>query len=78
MPTLTRLAVADDMEIGALVRDWYLIRIQCPCGHLREPRGEFIRRIIGPQTTMRDLRRRLRCQKCGARGARIEVFQLPR
>ena len=78
MPTLKPLRIADEVQIGEFVRDWYLIRIHCPCGHEREPRGEFIRRVIGTHTTLRDLRRRLRCQKCGARGARIEIYQLPR
>jgi hypothetical protein len=42
------------------------------------PISDFIRRVIGAQTTIRELRQRLRCHKCGQRGALIEVLQLPR
>jgi hypothetical protein len=78
MPTPKLLGIADHLPIGDFIRDWYIIRIRCSCGHEREPRGEFIRRVIGAQTTLRELRQRLRCHKCGQRGALIEVLQLPR
>ncbi len=78
MPTPKPLAIADHLPIGDFIRDWYIIRIRCTCGHEREPRGEFIRRVIGAQTTIQQLRLRLRCHKCGQRGAMIEVLQLPR
>ncbi len=78
MPTLKPLTVAGHLPIGDFIRDWYIIRIRCTCGHEREPRGEFIRRVIGPQTTISELQRRLRCHKCGRRTARVEVYQLPK
>jgi hypothetical protein len=78
MPTLKPLAIADHLPIGNFIRDWYIIKVRCGCGHEREPRGEFIRRVIGAHTTIHELRQRLRCHKCGQHGATIEIFQLPR
>jgi hypothetical protein len=78
MPTLRPLAIADQTPIGDFIRDWYIIRFRCICGHEREPRGEFIRRVIGAHTTIQELRRRLRCHRCGQRGALLEILQLPR
>jgi hypothetical protein len=78
MPFLKPLRIADHMTLGDFLRDWYLIKIRCPCGHEREPRGEYIRRVIGAQTTIKEMRRRLRCHKCGRHGAAVEVYQLPR
>jgi hypothetical protein len=78
MPFLKPLRIADHMSVGDFLRDWYLIRIRCPCGHEREPRGEYVRRVIGAQTTIQEMRRRLRCHKCGRHEAAVEVYQLPR
>jgi len=78
MPLLKPIPVTDETRIGDFVFGYFLIRITCPCGHEREPRGEFVRRIIGIDTTFRDLRRRLRCHKCGGRDATVNVFRLPR
>ena len=78
MPTPKRLAVPAHATLGDFVHGRYLVRIICECGHEREPRGEFIRRVIGPQTTIGELRRRLRCHKCGRRAAQVEVYQLPK
>ena len=78
MPTLKTVPIADHLPLGDFIRDWYIIRLRCACGHEREPRGEFIRRMIGAHTTIAELRQRLRCHKCGRRGALVEVLQLPR
>lgn len=78
MPTPKPLRIAEHLPIGDFIRDWYIIRIRCSCGHEREPRGEFVRRVIGAHTSIQELRQRLRCHKCGQRGARIEILQLPR
>jgi hypothetical protein len=78
MPFLKPLRIADHMLLGDFLRDWYLIKIRCACGHEREPRGEYIRRVIGAQTTIQEMRRRLRCHKCRRHGAVVEVYQLPR
>lgn len=77
MPTKP-LQVADNAPIGDFHYDRYYIKAVCPCGHERELRGEFVRRVIGLQTTIDALRRRLRCHQCGRRDATIEVYRLPR
>lgn len=78
MPTLKLLKIPDHMFIGDFALDRYLVKVRCPCGHEREPRGEYIRRVIGSQVTFGELRRRLRCHKCGRHAARVEVYQLPK
>jgi len=77
-PTLKLVAVPDASPIGDFIRDWFVIKVRCACGHERELRGEFVRRVIGAHTGIGQLRRRLRCHKCGERRALIEIFQLPR
>jgi hypothetical protein len=72
------LQVADNAPIGDFHYERYEVKVVCTCGHERELRGEFVRRVIGLQTTIRTLRRRLRCHKCGKRGAAIEVRRLRR
>jgi hypothetical protein len=72
------LQVADTSPLGDFDYQRYEIRVRCTCGHERELRGEFVRRVIGLQTTIGALRRRLRCHKCGSRGATVEVRGLPR
>ena len=78
MSYMKPLRVSDEMSIGTFARDWFVVRIRCPCGHEREPRAEYIRRVIGAQATIGEVRRRLRCYKCGGRKAVLEVYQLPR
>jgi hypothetical protein len=72
------LQVADNTPIGDFHYDRYEIKAVCRCGHERELRGEFVRRVIGLQTTIGTLRRRLRCHKCGGRMPRIEVWRKSR
>lgn len=78
MPTFRPVRVADHFKVSDFIRDWYLIRIRCVCGHEREPRGDFLRRMAGAQATIADLRRRLRCHRCGKHDAQVLVYRLPR
>jgi len=78
MPTRKPLRPEDHRLIGEFAHERFMIRIRCPCGHEREPRGEFVRRVLGTQTTIAELRRRFRCSKCGRREAVVEVFRAPR
>jgi hypothetical protein len=72
------LQIADDTPIGDFHYDRYQITAICPCGHERELRGEFVRRVIGLQTTIGTLRRRLRCHKCQKGRPKITVARMAR
>jgi hypothetical protein len=76
MPTLTPLQIAEHVAIGKYVREWYVIKARCTCGHDRELGNLFIRRVIGIQTPIGALQRRLRCHKCGQHGATVDVYQV--
>jgi hypothetical protein len=78
MPSPKPLQVADSAPLGDVHYERYEIMVRCNCGHVRELRGEFVRRVIGLQTTIGELRRRLRCHKCGRKVATVEIFRQPR
>jgi hypothetical protein len=78
MPSLKPLEIAEHVAIGDLVREWYVVKARCSCGHDRELGNLFIRRVIGIQTTIGALRRRLRCHKCGRHEATVDVYPIAR
>lgn len=48
------------------------------CQHRAELGLEYVRRRIGLQTTVGQLRWRLRCKQCGARRAVVLAYRMPR
>jgi hypothetical protein len=74
MPSLKPLELAEHVAIGEFVRESYVVKARCMCGHDRELGNLFIRRVIGIQTTIGALQRRLRCHKCGRHEATVDVY----
>jgi hypothetical protein len=74
MSSLKPLEIAEHVAIGQFVRDSYIVKARCKCGHDRELGNLFIRRVIGIQTTIAALERRLRCHKCGRHEATVDVY----
>lgn len=53
----------------AHLRPSTLVGVSCAgCGHLAEIPTELIRSRFAPHAMLRDLPRRFRCERCGARG----------
>jgi hypothetical protein len=61
--------------LGLYARDYKLIA-HCRrswCEHERELHIQLLLRLFPPQTTIGQVADRLRCHRCGMRGARIEA-----
>jgi hypothetical protein len=48
------------------------------CHHHSELRPDYIRRRVGLEMTVGQLRRRLRCKKCGTRQPIVLAYRMPR
>jgi len=53
----------------------FRVRITCKCGAAREHEPEALARIVGASATLESISKRMRCSKCGAKGA--EVVAIP-
>ena len=52
----------------------YVLTVKCGhCGHSRDARPETFARLAGRETTLAMILERLRCSKCGKRGATTTV-----
>src|SRR5579862_242841 len=50
----------------------FLVRVRCPaCGASRDIAAEALARLVGWSITLENLAARLRCSKCGAKGAAV-------
>jgi hypothetical protein len=49
----------------------------CACGHQRQLPHEWVKLATGYGPELEKARARLRCQKCGARMPRVEVYRVP-
>lgn len=56
----------------------FLVRVICKCGASRDMLPEALARIAGWSTTLEALEPRMRCSKCGAKGAQIVAVPQPR
>jgi hypothetical protein len=72
------LEIAEHAAIGEFVHEAYVVKARCKCGHDRELGNLFIRRVVGIQTTIGALQRRLRCHKCGRHEATVDVYPMAR
>jgi hypothetical protein len=54
----------------------YVLLLRCEnCRHVREARPVIFARICGWSAKLQDVRRRLRCSKCGRRQCSVEVMR---
>ena len=56
----------------------FLVRVICKCGASRDIPPEALARIAGWTTTLEALAPRMRCSKCGAKGAQVVAVAQPR
>ena len=57
----------------------FLVQVTCKqCNTGREIAPEALARIVGWSTTLEALALRMRCSKCGTRGAEVVAMALPR
>jgi ssDNA-binding Zn-finger/Zn-ribbon topoisomerase 1 len=50
----------------------FLVRVKCPaCGASRDIAAEALARLVGWSTSLERIAPRLRCSKCGAKGAAL-------
>jgi len=56
----------------------FRVRITCACGAARECEPEALARIAGPSATLESVSRRMRCSKCGAKGAQVVAVPILR
>jgi hypothetical protein len=71
-PSRSRLWGADADPLGSYERDYTLTAV-CRCGHERELPVALLLRVFGPEASLRQMRERLRCHRCGKRGATLKV-----
>lgn len=70
--TLTHIKKLDD-ALGH-----FRVRITCRCRAARECEPEALARICGPSARFESIASRMRCSKCGAKGAEIVAIAIPR
>ena len=69
---LTHIKLLDD-ALGH-----FLVRITCKCGTHRIVEPEALARLCGPSATLEVVAKRMRCSKCGAKGAEVVAIAIPR
>jgi len=57
-----------------LIEDWEGLLVKCACGQITELHWQLLRRRT-PRRHLSDIRAVVRCQRCRARPARVEVFR---
>lgn len=71
--------VDDGEKLELLTLPGMVLFVECyECHHRAELGLQYIRRKIGLQTTVGQLRRRLRCKICRARQAVVLAYRTPR
>jgi hypothetical protein len=69
----------DSEKLQEYLLECYEVTAACPkCHHERTMGNLFLRRWVGGQKTIGELKARLRCHKCGQRGCAVTVIRLPR
>jgi hypothetical protein len=61
--------------LGLYAKD-YALRVHCErdaCEHSRELHVALLLKMLGPDITLAQVAARLRCSRCGQRGARLEA-----
>src|SRR5262249_34958907 len=54
------------------------VRIRCKCGAERTCKPDALARICGPSATLEVLAKRMRCSRCGEKGAEVVAVSIPR
>ena len=71
--------VDDGEKLKLLTLPGMVLFVVCyECHHRAELGLQYVRRKIGLQTTVGQLRRRLRCKKCAGRKAVVMGYRMPR
>jgi hypothetical protein len=56
----------------------FLVQITCRCGAQRIAEPEVLARLCGSSATLEAVSRRMRCSKCGKKGAEVVAVARPR
>lgn len=56
----------------------FLVRITCRCGAYRIAEPQALAPLCGASATLEAVARRMRCSKCGTRGAEVVAISIPR
>lgn len=56
----------------------FLVQITCKCGAQRIAEQQALARLCGSSATLETVSRRMRCSKCGTKGAEVIVISIPR
>jgi hypothetical protein len=56
----------------------FRVRITCKCGATRECEPEVLARLCGPSASLASIAKRMRCSKCGTKGAEVVATPVPR
>lgn len=71
--------VGDNEKLELFTLPGLALMVVChDCQHRAELGLQYIRRRFGLQTTVGQLRPRLRCKQCGARRAVVLAYRMPR
>jgi hypothetical protein len=57
---------------------YFLVQITCKCGAQRVTKPEPLPRLCGSSATLEAVGKRMRCSKCGAKGAEVVVISISR
>jgi hypothetical protein len=57
---------------------YFLVQITCKCGAQRVSKPEALARLCGSAATLEAVAKRMRCSKCGAKGAEVVAISIPR
>jgi hypothetical protein len=56
----------------------FLVKISCRCGAHRIAEPEALARLCGRSATLEAVGKRMKCSKCGTKGAEVVAVSIPR
>jgi hypothetical protein len=56
----------------------FQVQITCKCGARRIAEPEALARLCGSSATLEAVGKRMRCSKCGTKGAEVVAISIPR
>ncbi len=78
IPTILGMGVLPHIKKLDDALGHFLVQITCECGAQRIAESEALARLCGSSATLEAVGKRMRCSKCGTKGAEVVAVSIPR